>query len=353
MYRIEQGILKSYDDNNPRVCNVLQIPDGYVMSSIRLPNTLSSQTKPKEESLVLVAMSDSYKGFLLSHLRDPAEFLANGEGTRGVSEEFGDDLAPGEVYFEAAGDPEVPVSGTGGSLHLANDGTITLSSGKLKEFISIGGEKGDDDGDIILNADNVILRSNMLEGETIESTIKFSKESLVEIGNYFKPFPIGDSIIPIPPIPLGELTIDQKLFPVPGTEITLRNQTLAGTPLNSLVMSPSGVTTFTSLLSMNLDATTTISLNSTLGMTLDGLTINLNSGTFGVARLNDIVTSDVTTDPTWWAFWGALSTAIGALPTSPSDGGATLKAGLAGLFASVPVTVISKITTASITVKAG
>lgn len=374
MYRIEQGIIKSYDQDNPRVCNVLQIPDGYMMTQIRLPNTLSNQIKPKEGSLVLVVLPDSYKGFLLVHLRDPAEFLSNGEGTRGVSKEFDKDLTEGEVYFESAGDPNSPVSGTGASIHLANDGTATISSGKLTEFISVGGEFGDNDNEIIVNADNITIKSNKDIGDTVESTMKF-RTSLVgldsiQIGRYVKVFPeVPPLPIPIDDIPLGELRIDQVLLPIPGMEITLQNKTLAGTPLTSLVMNSIGELSTSSLLSTNIEATTSINLNATtslslnsvtttslnsiLGMTLDGLTINLNNGTFGVARLNDIVTSDLTTDPTWWTFWSTLSGLIAALPTTPLDGGATLKAGLVGLFSTVPVTILSKITSASTTVKAG
>jgi hypothetical protein len=383
MYRIETGIIKSYDDDNPKICNVLQMPNGYMMRNMQLPNTLNNQIKPKKGSLVLVAIVDSYQGYIIAHLRDPGDFLNKGRGTRGAKLEEKDDLFEGEVYLEAAGDPSSPFSGTGPSLHLANDGTATIASGKLKEYIIVGGEEGDDDNEIIVNADNVTIKSNMDSGETIESNMRFDEDNLIEIGNYFKPLPDRTGTLSdIVEIPVGELKIEKKLT---GQHITLHNQTLAGTPLCSLEMTPTGSLSTSSLLSTNIDATTSISLSATttlslnstlstsidaltsmsisagttldissnLAMSLDGLTINLNSGTFGVARLNDIVTSDMTTDPAWWLWWQLLSALIEALPVTPLDGGATFKEGLAGLFATIPTTIISKITSASTTVKAG
>ena len=159
--RIEQGILQKYDEKNPKICEVMQLPDGYVIPNVQIPNTLASQTKPKEGSVVLVAVMGKYTAFLVTHLRDPIGFLEKGEGTRGSQEDTGDDLEPGEIYLESAGDPSLGISGFGSSLHLGNDGTITLASGKQKEYLVIGGETDDEEGLLLGNADNMILRSNL------------------------------------------------------------------------------------------------------------------------------------------------------------------------------------------------
>ena len=388
MYKIDVGILKSYRADDPKICNVLHIPDGYMMSNIQLSNTLANQIKPKEGSLVLVARMDSYQGYMIAHLRDPIDFLSKGEGTRGVKKVFGDDLGQGEVYLESAGDPGSPVSGTGSSLHLGNDGTATLSSGKLTEYISVGGDLTDDDNEIIVNADNVTIRSNKDVEDTVESTMKF-KTSLtgldsIKIGRYVTVFPeILPLPTPIPDIPLGELVIEQVLLPTPGMQITLQNKTLVGTPLNSLVMTPTGATNLTSLLSTtidattsinlnatttislsstlstSLDATTTMSLNSSLGMTLDGLTINLNSGTQGVARKLDETLANALTDPAYWLFWTQQTVLAAALLPVATDPGTTMalanaiKLFLINFTAGYPTSITGKISSASTTVKAG
>lgn len=97
----------------------------------------------------------------------------------------------------------------------------------------------------------------------------------------------------------------------------------------------------------------TMLLSAPNGITMQGSTVTINSGTQGVARKEDQTLSNSVTDAAWWSWWSLLQAQITALPTTPLDGGATLKAGLAALFGTVPTSITGKINTASSTVKSG
>lgn len=86
----------------------------------------------------------------------------------------------------------------------------------------------------------------------------------------------------------------------------------------------------------------------------------------GVARVDDISTSDQTVDGDYWTYLTqvhaalvALTTAISSSPTTASDGGEAYKAGLVAAMATAPfpavapAKVLSKVTTGSTTVTAG
>ncbi len=360
MFTICQGIIIQYTD--PRSCSVLQLPDNYLLTNVRLPHTLSSQFKPLPRSVVLVASEDSYKNYIVAVLRDPEKFLETGEGVRGSTAETASFLQPGEIYIEAAGvsAPEQGVSGTGGSLFMGNDGTVSLNSGKRKESIVLGGEDTDDDGEVIITADNGFFESNINPITQIRSTYRFDIDNNLVLGNFLTTV--------LPAVPPLEVPVSQLTMSTLG-EIGIENNTVAGTPVNKISMTPTGTLSLEALVDVTVEATSSIALDSSANIsidasanialqssaniTLDSGIINLNSGTFGVARIQDTVTSNITSDPAWWAFWSTLSGLIAALPTTPLDGGATLKAGLSALFATIPVTIVSTITTGSATVKAG
>ncbi len=376
MLTIHQGIITKYnDDVSPRTCDILQVPDNYVISNVRLPNHINWQNKPLIDSTVLIVSIDDYRSFLLCVLRDANDFLEFGEGIQGSTPETASYLQPGELVLESAGSNagNVQISGTGCTIFLSNDGTINARSGKLKEYLIIGGREDDNDGEVLLVGDNGFFQSNISTIANvipnIRSTYRFNDTNTLELGNYNV---IADQITNTEvEFPISELTMTNLGL------ITLQNTTL-GVPKAVLEMAIDGKVTLKNTLgtqeisnlgaysftnaagSLSISNSGSHTLNGTSlsasmsgTVTVTGSTINFNSGTFGVARVQDIVTSDTTTDPAWWTFWSTLSASIAALPTTPLDGGATLKAGLAALFAFVPPTIISKITTGSTTVKAG
>lgn len=389
MFTIEQGIiLKYHDDTSPRTCDVLQIPDNYVMSNVRLPHTLigAGQTKPLPQSLVLVVSMDDYKSFLLCVLRDPEDFLQLGEGVRGAFPDTANFLQPGEIVLEAAGsgDEDTVISGTGGSIFLGNDGTVNLRSGKLKESLVLGGTDDDNDGEVLLTGDNGYYESNINEITQVRSTYRFDSENNLTLGNMLVAVtPVAEVETPISVLTmdtLGNIKLNNAVTGVDNAVLQMdaTGQIALKNTLGSLQISNLGAYTLTTpAASMSLSNTgafslttpaastsisnsgaisvsgATLSVSMSGSITQTGSTINLNSGSFGVARVNDTVTSNISTDPAFWAFWSTIAVQIAALPTTPLDGGATLKAGLATLFGTMPQTIISKITTGSTTVKAG
>lgn len=387
MFRIDQGIITGYNDaTEPRTCSVMQLPDRYVMSNVRLPATVSWQTKPIINSIVLVASPDDYKSFVICVLRDAESFLQLGEGVRGATVDTAAFLQPGEIQLEAAGagDANTVISGSGGTVYLANDGTVNIHSGKRKEHLIIGGTDDDDDGEVLLVGDNGFFESNINNVTQVRSTYQFDEDNNVALGNY------SVLVTPVAEVStaIAELTMDtlgktvlrnttvgvtKSLleFDVDG-KVTISNTFGALTisnvgtfnfanSLGSVTIAQTGNITLqntgTTLTASNAGAVSlnaaSLSVSTSGTTTVTGSTINLNSGTFGVARIQDTVTSNLTTDPAFWTFWSTIAIQIAALPTVPLDGGSTLKAGLATLFGTMPQTIISKITTGSSTVKAG
>jgi hypothetical protein len=333
MLRIEQGILQTY--TGPRTCNVIQVPDNYLLTDVRVPHTLFNQGKPLKGSIVLVVATDDYKSFLLTSLRDPQGFLENGVGIRGSTDDTENFLQAGEVFFEAAGtqNPKDSFSGTGGTFFLGNDGTVALKSGKQKEFLILGGEDTDDDGEVILTGDNGFFESNINHLTSTRSSYKFDEDNNIEIGNFRTTVPSTGSITEIP---IGHITIDAM-----GT-ITIESDNVIGLSQSLITLQPSGF----------------LVLNSVGQITADSSLINLNSGTFGVARLNDSTVANPTTDPLYWQFWTTQNAIFTALPPATDPGSTTalanaLKAALITLTAMYPQSITGRISTASTTVKAG
>jgi len=342
--KIYQGLIQSY--TSATTCNVMVVPENYIFADSRLTCTLKDQTKPQVGSVVLVGTYDGYKSFIFSVLREPfsavnnpsSAVLNNVGGMRAASDDTANFLKPGEIYMESSGTGPIP--GLGASLYIGNAGTISLHSGMRQEYLTIGGRADDEDHEVILNGDNGFFQSNVNIATNIRSSINFDDLNNIQVGNNFV---VSTSPVVIEQ-PINELTFDSF------GNIVLRNTNLGATK---------GKLTFDALGNIVLESVTgtSVKITSDLGTVgVTGLTVKLNNGSLpakGVARLNDIVTSDVTTDAAWWTFWSTLSALIAALPVSAGDGGATLKAGLAGLFASIPETQASKIITASVTVSAG
>jgi hypothetical protein len=340
MFTIDQGIIIEYTE--PRVCSVLQIPDNYVMSQVRLPHTLHNQLKPLPRSVVLVASEDAYKSYIVAVLRDPEGFLETGIGIRGATVDTENFLLPGEIYIEAAGavNANEGVSGTGGALYLGNDGTVVISSGKRKESIVIGGEDTDDDGELIVTADNGFFESNINPLTQIRSTYRFDINNNLVLGNFLTTVP---PVGPIVEIPVSRLTMSTL------GQIVLGNFA-AGAPVNTITLTPTGT--------LSLEALATLTVESAVSMTLDSASINLNSGTFGVARLNDMTLADPSTDPAYWQFWTTQNAVFTALPVATDPGSTTalanaIKAALITFTALYPLSITGRISSASTTVKAG
>ncbi len=351
-YELHQGIILKYNKDKPRLCDVMQTPDFYTIPNVRLPQVLNAQSKPKEGSTILVATQDNYRAYMIMVLREPTDYVTNDKALIATEGDTRDQLEPGEIFFESAGDPFVP--GRGASFRMGNDGVIELHSGQLKECIIIGGREDDEDEEIVVQADNMFIQSNPNdEPDPVQSIFTFDELHKIKIANQFVD-PTGVSPITRS---LSELTMDLL------GNIVLQNQVAGVTPSAVLDLKITGsIELKNNFGELTIDALGVVELKNTIGdlkidqtgnVTVSGPTINLNNGTFGVARLNDIVTSDLTTDPAWWLFWSTIATTISALPTTPLDGGVTLKAGLAALFGSISQTIVSKITTASTTVKVG
>lgn len=330
-YEIRQGILTEY--TAPRVCNVIQIPNNYLITGVRLPHVFSNQTRPLKGSLVLLFSQDSFQAYILAVIREPVQ----GFGGREVEETFKsdsqmrgatNDLSPGEVFIQAIGSSNNDPTDNA-YLYIGNNGSVELASGSQEECIIVGGETSDEeDHEIILRAANVFIESSVNQGLNLQSSFEFKDNNDIRVGNSTVTIIAGVKT----EVPNAELTIDNL------NNITLRN-TVAGIDNGKLAIDTSGGITLSNPIG-------------SLKITSLGNVI-MNNGVLGVARLTDLVTSDITTDPAWWTFWTNLSLLITALPVTPLDGGATFKTGLAALFAIIPLTTISRITSASSTVRAG
>lgn len=310
-YKIDQGVIQDYKDAT--TVNILQIPDGYVMTSVRLPVVLSHQFKPKKGSVVLVASEGLYKSFIVCILREPVDFVNSENNTRGMTDATKDFLLPGELYMESAGDPSAPTAGTGSSIYLSNNGTITVSSGQRKECLIIGGRIDDTDHEVVLQGDNGFFQSTIDEVTNIRSTFTFDADNTLRVAN--------DLVVSTNPTlvetPMAELTFDNV------GNVTLRN-----------TVTPTGVDKG----SLKID---------TLGV------INLNGGTVGAARLNDTVLSNSSSDPTFWTSQSSLQTFMMGLSglTGPLAPVAAVAQAYLASVPLAPTSLTGKISTASTVVK--
>lgn len=355
-FSLEQGVIMSYADKAQRLVNVMQIPEHYMLTNVRLPQVLKDQTLPAVGSLVIMARADAFRCYIINVVRESKDFIDDDGFLRASTQDSVQALQPGEVYMESFGDPSSEVPGTGASFYMGNAGTINLISGQTGEYITIGGSDTDDDHEIIINGANVFLQGTPTALQ-ISSIVQFDNLNNIQMANNLL---VGDTLLEQP---ICELTMDavgtvvlrntnagitksHLTLDVTG-EVTLENLT------GSISIDPAGNVSISANATMDVSATGAMDISSNAAMTISGSTVNINDGTFGAARLNDLTLSNASTDPAWWLFWSLLSTQIAALPTVPLDGGATLKAGLAALFALVPTQIISKINSASATVSIG
>lgn len=336
-YSIFQGQILTKDTTNPRQYTVMQIPEGYNMVGVQLPNALKDQSAPLIGSIVLVLQLDDYSAYIISVLREPYDFVTVDQQYRGaipstgnVSQDIALGVNPindGEVFMEATG-PYSPLGqntpGFGAHLYLGNNGVAQIESGSMSERLLIGGEGSSDDHEVILSADNGFVESNPNEVTQIQSTFNWDSLNNLQLGNVITN-PANTTTIP-----LNELTMDSL------GNITLKNTTFGtGASLASLKMDPVG------------------------DISLAGTTISLNAGTNGVARLNDLTTSNLTIDPLFWpmvtalqAFFTALATFQSGSPVIQSQLGVLGTAFLAQVPIA-PTSLTSKISTSSLTVTAG
>lgn len=402
MLKIEQGIIINYhDSNSPRTCDVLQLPDNYVMSNVRLPHTINWQTKPLINSVVLVVSPDNYKSFVLCVLRDAEDFLELGEGLRGEVPATATYLQPGEVMLEAAGsgDGTDPISGTSGTIFIANDGTINMHSGKRKEYLILGGTDDDEDGEVLLVGDNGFFESNVNHITQVRNFYRFDKDNLLTLGNELTLVtPVAEVSTVISQLemtPLGKVTIENRALGVPTSSIelavngtiTIKNvlstqeiTTLGAysftNPTSSITLTQLGDYTVSNPIStFNMASNGNISLQNAIAqfnaqssgaITIDGTTINLNNGTFGVARLNDATIVNALTDPAFMSYLTLLDTFMAAIfttynththiyvdtPVGPSVTAIPLPL-MTVPAPTHPSSVIGKVNAASSTVKAG
>jgi len=367
-YTIYQGKLLNHDSHNPRIWSVLQYPDHYVMTNVRLPHLLQSQGIPQKGSIVLIASEGPYKAYVIAVLRDPLEFVSTNADLMGADPKSTAQAQPGEIFLESRGDPTANFPGFGSTLHLANDGTINLWDGKRKECLLIGGSDDDDDGEVILRGDKGFFESNVTPVTNVQSAFRFDDTNTLQVVNNVVTLP--STGVPIE-VTTAELKIDTL------GHIQLRNTTLGTTKdlldfdvtgkltlknqFGTYEISASGGITEQATLSLSLSAGSTMSLSSTGNMTLTGSTINLNSGTFGIARLNDLTISNTSTDPIFWLMPPALSVFMTAIAAMVGGGGNPVTMSALGALGATfvatvpiaPVSITGKISTSSTTVKAG
>lgn len=351
-YKIFQAQILSKDPITPRQYTVVQIPDGYKMVGVQLPNALKDQSAPLLGSIVLVLQLDSYRSYIISVLREPFEFLSVNQQYRGFIPSTGNssqDIAlgtnpiqDGEIFMEATG-PTSPtgqgIPGFGAHLYLGNNGSAQIESGTTAERLVIGGTGSDDDHEVVLSADNGFVESNPNELTQIQSTYNWDSLNNIEFGN------VLTNPSTIVTIPVAEMTIDAL------GNIELFNTAVGtGLKLASLIMDATGGVSISSGISGVPKAT--LSLEPT-GQ------INLNSGVNGVARLQDLTISSSSIDVPYWLFINAIQSFFTAL-SGFQGGSAVLQSqlgalGLAFLAQSpiAPPSLTSKISTASLTVKAG
>ena len=310
-----QCVIQNY--TGPRTFDALQIPHGYVIKNVRLPNSINIQVKPLEKSIVFVAQVDDFQAYFVSIIRDPIGFLEKSNiGVQGsVNDKDLDrsenEFEQGEVYFEARGESK-DISGAGGTIYLANDGTVNLHSGRRKESIIIGGTDDEDDGEIVITADNGFFESNIDDVTKIRSTVKFDETNMMEIGNSRVLVPdVGvETDISETPIvnlimePDGELTMGNfnllgldrnKLNMTPGGDTSLTTFSLLGAEVNKLEMLSSGTTSLTTFSPLGAEMNK-LEMSPIGTTTLDATIINLNNGIQPAARQEDLTIISTTTD---------------------------------------------------------
>ncbi|MGH7974977.1 MAG: hypothetical protein ACREBR_05600 [bacterium] len=351
-YKIFQAQILAKDPSVPRTYSVVEIPNGQKLVGVQLGNALKDQSAPLLGSIVLVLQLDAYRAYILMVLREPFTFLSTNNQYRGFIPSTGNfsqdaligsnPIQDGEIYMEATG-PASPTGqltpGFGAHLYLGNNGSAQIESGSMGERLVIGGTSSSDDHEVLLSADNGFIESNPNEVTQIQSTYNWDTLNNIEIGN------VLTNPATIVTIPLAEMTIDSL------GNIELFNTTFGtGLKAGALVIDATGGVT--------LSSGTSGVPTATLAMTPDGM-INLNSGVNGVARLNDLAVSSTTVDPIFWAFITAIQNFFTAL-AGFQGGSPVIQSQLGVLGATfllqspiVPTSATSKISTASLTVKAG
>src|SRR5579863_1113959 len=118
-YKLFQAQILSKDPSAPRQYTVVQIPDGFKLTGVQLPNALKDQSAPLIGSIVLVAQIDTYRSYIVLVIREPFSVLSANNQFRGfipstgnVSQDIATGANPiqdGEIFMEATG----PASPTG------------------------------------------------------------------------------------------------------------------------------------------------------------------------------------------------------------------------------------------------
>lgn len=352
-YRIFQAQILAKDPTTPRAYSVVEIPNGQKLVGVQLGNALKDQSAPLLGSIVLVLQLDAFRSYILMVLREPFTFITTNNQYRGFIPSTGNfsqdvanganPVADGEIFMEATG-PGAPgigqsIPGFGAHLYLGNSGVAQIESGSMSERLIIGGLGTADDHEVILSADNGFVESNPNHATFVQSTYNWDSFNTIEFGNVLTTPGVALTI------PIAEMTIDTT------GNIELYNTTYGtGLKAGALVLDATGGVTLSS-------GTSGVPL-ATLALTPDGQ-VNINNGANGVARLNDLAVSSTTVDPQYWlfinaiqGFFTAISAFAGGSPVVQSQLGAL---GLAFLAQSpiAPPSATSRISTASLTVKAG
>lgn len=360
-YRIFQAKILSKDPITPRAYTVVEIPNGQKLVGVQLGNSYRDQTTPLLGSIVLVIQLDAYRSYILMVLREPYDFLTSNDQYAGFIPTSGDAtvdikagsnaLLDGEIQMESTG-PVSPtgqlIPGFGAKLFLGNNGVARLDAGSMSEHLIVGGTTADDDHEVFLVGNNGYFESNPTPSLNTQSSFSFTtdattgfNEGLSVATQYVIPTGLPGVV---PPLPICELSMD------PIGNLSLGNF-VVGTaiPVCSLTMDPVGSI---SLQTIGTGGVASISLTGTTGQ------VNINNGTFGVARLNDTTLANPTTDPLYWEFWLQQLAIFTALPVATDPGTTTalanaLKAAMIVLLQMYPQSITGKISTASVSVKAG
>lgn len=351
-YSIFQGQILTKDTVNPRQYTVMQIPEGYNMVGVQLPNALKDQSAPLIGSIVLVLQLDDYSAYIISVLREPFEFLTANQQYRGFIPATGNTkidlnnqsnpIQDGEIFMEATG-PTSPtgqgIPGFGAHLFLGNNGCAQIESGATSERLVIGGTGSDDDHEVVLSADFGYFEGNPNPITLTQTTVNFDNLNNLTVGNQLT---AANSIATIP---IAEMTIDGL------GNVELFNTAFGtGLKLASLVMDSTGGISLSSGIAGIPKSTITLEPTGQ---------ISLNSGINFAARLEDLTLSSNSVDPIFWlfinaiqGFFTALSGFQGGSPVVQSQLGAL---GAAFLIQSpiAPPSLTSKISSASSTVKIG
>jgi hypothetical protein len=349
-------------ESTPRTYTVIAVPDGQKLVGVQLPSALKDQTPPLVGSMVLVIQLDAYRAYILMVLREPFDFLTSNEQYPGSIPTDTNDykasfqahsnaLLDGEIRMESTG-PAAPTGQLipcfGASLYLGNNGVAKLEAGSMSEHLIIGGTTSDDDHEVLLVGNNGYFESNPTPVLNTQSTFNFTTNELTGLNEGLSV--ATQYVIPtglpgvVPALPICELSMDMI------GNLSLGNFIVGtGVPISSLTMDPLGNM---SLQSLGTGGVASISLTGLTGE------VNLNSGIFGVARLNDTTIADPTTDPAFWQFWFQQFAIFSILPVA-SDPGTTaalangLKAAMITLLQTFPQSITGRISTASTSVKAG